>query len=59
MQITRDDVKAGRIMPHLIENNIWVPPALLINCSTKAERLARERLSKDEIEWLYPLDVTR
>jgi len=51
--VNRDDVKAGNVLPHLIENNIWVPPALRINISTKQEHLARERLTNEEIERLY------
>ena len=51
--VNRDDVEAGNILPHLIENNIWVPPALRINVSTKREHLAREKLTSEEIARLY------
>lgn len=56
MTITRDDVKAGKVLPHLIENNIWVPPSLRIGESTLQEHLAREKLTPEEIERLYGVE---
>ena len=55
--ITSDDVRAKRVMPHLIENNVWVPPSLQINCYTLREHqdaLGKNKLSEEEIERLYP-----
>lgn len=54
--VTSNDVKAGRIMPHLIENNVWVPPSLQINCYTLREHqdaLGKNKLTPEEIEQVY------
>lgn len=54
MDINRDDVRAGRVLPHLVENGVWVPPSLRINCSTRREHMAREKLTEEELARLYP-----
>lgn len=52
MKITSDDVKAGKVLPHLIENNIWVPASLRTNTLTAQEHY--NSLKASDRKELYP-----